>query len=115
MPTPSVAEQRVEALARAENGSSLANYPAIFEGFMARGILEADIEPRVNVFTYRAWQARGRQVRRGERGVQVTTRVPMERRSVDASGEETVERFSRPKMATVFHITQTDASEGGGA
>ena len=98
-----------EALTRASTGQSFGNYPAIFSGFMARGIAEIDIEPRVNVFTYNAWKALGRQVRRGEHGVKVTTYVPCDKKTRDkATGEETVTSFRRPKVATVFHVSQTD-------
>ena len=57
------AQTEAEALSRAQSGQSLTNFPTILEGFMARGIAEAEILPRVNVFTYRAWKAKGRQVR----------------------------------------------------
>src|SRR5438034_10027158 len=80
-----------EALSRAASGQSLANWPAIIHGFAAKGIPESDIRPRENVFTYHAWRALGRQVRRGEHGVKVTTFVPMTKKTgqLDAeTGEE---------------------------
>jgi hypothetical protein len=70
-------QMQAEAIDRARNGQSLSNYPAIFAGFMARGIAEADIKPRENVFTVQylesarsfgqAWRARrqGCHIRRG--------------------------------------------------
>src|SRR3974390_1837585 len=64
-----------EALSRAAQGQSLTNWPAIFAGFTAKGIPEADIKPRENVFTYHAWRALGRQVRKGEHGVKAVTFV----------------------------------------
>jgi hypothetical protein len=102
-----------EALSRAASGQSLANWPAILAGFAAKGIPETDIRPRENVFTYHAWRALGRQVRRGEHGVKVCTYVSgeCEERERDAqSGEErTAKRsFRRPWTATVFHVSQTD-------
>ena len=45
--------------------------------------LVSDILPRENVFTYHAWRALGRQVRRGEHGVKVTTWIPTERKELD--------------------------------
>src|SRR5437868_13233835 len=66
-----------EALSRAAAGQALTNWPAIIHGFAAKGIPESDIRPRENVFTYQAWRALGRQVRRGEHGVKVVTFVPM--------------------------------------
>src|SRR5947209_8176957 len=70
-----------EALGRAVGNQSLSNWPAIFAGFTAKGIPENDIRPRENVFTYHAWRALGRQVRRGEHGVKVTTFVPMTKKT----------------------------------
>jgi hypothetical protein len=109
--TPKV--EQIEALSRALNGLSLGNYPAIFGGFIAKGIPEAEIRPRENVFTYQAWRALGRQVRRGEHGVKVVTFVEMA-----TEDKETGEKkpFRRPWTTTVFHISQTDAVEiDGGA
>ena len=57
---------RQEALSRAVSSSALTNYPAIYSEFMARGIPESEIRPRENVFTFQAWRALGRHVRRGE-------------------------------------------------
>src|SRR5437763_8304083 len=108
---------QAEALSRAAHGQSMSNWPAIIHGFMAQGIPESDIRPRENVFTYHAWRALGRQVRRGEHGVKVTTFITTERRvsgqpeppDVDTPGERTVTlRRRRPWTATVFHVSQTD-------
>jgi hypothetical protein len=52
-----------EALSRAASGIVLSNYPAIFEGFIAKGIAESEIKPRENVFTFQAWKALGRALR----------------------------------------------------
>ncbi len=102
-----------EALSRATTGESVANYPAIFRGFTARGIPEAEIIPRVNVLTYRAWAAKGRQVRRGEHGVKVITWVEFGPK-VNDRGEVEKLGGKRCKRATVFHVTQTDAREVAG-
>lgn len=96
------------ALQNAVSGQSMANYPAIFEGFAAMGIPESEIQPRVNVFTYHAWRAMGRQVRRGQHGVKVGTWVDMSKTEDDGSKTS----FRRPKGTTVFHISQTDPIEG---
>ena len=101
-----------EALSRAQNGQSFGNWPAILSGFMAKGIDEAEILPRENVFTYNAWKAAGRQVRRGEHGVKIVTYVPMEREKTAADGTVKIETGSRPRAATVFHVTQTDPIGG---
>jgi hypothetical protein len=100
-----------EALSRAIGGQSLTNWPAIIHGFIAKGIPEDQVRPRENCFTYRAWQALGRQVRRGEHGVKVVTFLPArDREETDpTTGErKIVRRSSRPWTATVFHVSQTD-------
>ena len=110
-------EMQQEALSRAIGGQALTNWPAIIHGFAAKGIPESDIRPRENVFTYHAWRALGRQVRRGEHGVKVVTFVPSSGRDrTDGQDESDTERErpakrrggSRPWSATVFHVSQTD-------
>jgi hypothetical protein len=113
-------EVQQEALARAASGQSLGNWPAIVAGFLAKGIPEADIRPRENVFTYHAWRALGRQVRRGEHGVKVVTFITTAAGDAPAddaasgaadagTGSPAKRRGGRrPWTATVFHISQTD-------
>ena len=95
-------EMQAEALDRARNGVTLTNYPAIITEFHARGLAIDDIRPRENVFTFNAWKALGRVVRRGEHGVKVITFVPVKDKE---TGEVT---GKRPWTSTVFHISQTD-------
>jgi hypothetical protein len=103
-------EVQTEALTRAVQSPSVVNYPAIFAGFIDRGIPESEIRPRENVFTYHAWRAIGRQVRKGEKGVQVTTWIPLT--STDKTTGERKITGRRPKTAYVFHETQTDPIAG---
>jgi antirestriction protein ArdC len=73
---------------------------------MAKGIPEADIKPRENVFTFNAWKALGRSVKRGEHGVKVVTFIEctgVERDPV--SGEEKQVSYRRPHTTTVFHVS----------
>src|SRR5881392_2223709 len=101
-----------DALGRAIGNQSTMNYGAIFQGFMEKGIPESDILPRENVFTYHAWRALGRQVRRGEHGVKVTTFVPMDKKTGETDPETGEEKKTpigrRAWTATVFHVSQTD-------
>jgi hypothetical protein len=100
-----------EALTRAISGQSLSNFPAIFEGFTAKGIPESEIKPRENVFTFDAWRALGRTVRRGEHGVKVVTFIDTRSKEIDTdTGEPKVIR--RPWTTTVFHVSQTDPWKG---
>lgn len=95
--------RQTEALDRATQNQSLANYPAIIDGFLEKGIHEADIQPRVNVFTFNAWKALGRSVMKGEHGVRIHTWIV--RTDEDDDGNETTRRI--PRTTTVFHVTQT--------
>jgi hypothetical protein len=103
-------ESALEALERATTGQALTNYPAIFAGFMAKGIAEADIKPRENVFTFDAWKALGRSVRKGEHGVKVVTFITCQGKAdVDAADPEAKPvTYRRPHTTTVFHISQTE-------
>ena len=102
------ARSREEALTRAISGQSLSNFPAIFQGFAAKGIPESEIKPRENVFTFDAWKALGRYVRKGEHGVKVVTFIETVSRETDPdTGERKLIR--RPWSTTVFHISQTEA------
>lgn len=93
------------ALINALSSQSTANYPAIFDGFAAKGVAIDDIKPRENVLTFHAWCSVGRCVKRGERGVKICTFVPMTRTDLQ-SGE--ISSFRGPKQTTVFHISQTE-------
>lgn len=103
------AEMQAEALTRAATGQSLTNYPAIFKGFMEKGIPEAEISPRENVFTFNAWKALGRHVKRGEHGVKVITWISgvREVRQAD-TGEVKRIPFRSCRSAVVFHVSQTE-------
>jgi hypothetical protein len=102
-------ETQREALSKATQGQSMSNYPAIFQGFAAKGIPETEIKPRENLFTFNAWRALGRTVRRGEHGVKVCTIVTRSKENKETGKEETV---SMPWTTTVFHVSQTDAIQG---
>jgi len=96
----SIAVQQ-EALTRAVSSQSLSNYAAIIRGFMAKGFAESEISPRENVFTYNAWKALGRQVKKGEHGVRCLTFI-VQRNKRTGRDEK------RPWTTTVFHISQTE-------
>lgn len=119
MSTSTIERQQMqqESLSRAMSGQALTNWPAIFEGFMAKGIPEHEIKPRENVFTYHAWRALGRQVRRGEHGVKVVTFVSIKGKEdrdgiatndLDGTDKPNAGATRRPWSATVFHVSQTD-------
>jgi antirestriction protein ArdC len=112
-------EMQREALSRALSGQSMANFADIYSGFSERGIPESEILPRVNVFTFNAWKALGRFVRKGEKGVRVFTWIVVGAKDregnpvVDAEGNPTGRSFA--KTSFVFHVSQTEKIEERGA
>ena len=100
-------EMQADALARAEQGESLSNYAAIFEGMAERGIDLDDVLPRENVFTFNAWRAKGRQVMAGKgQGVAVVTWIPRRgKEGESADGKSTGGAY--PKTSYVWHVSQT--------
>ena len=107
-PTGRQAIIQAEALANATQGDSLANFPAIYAGFMARGIPETDIQPRENIFTFNAWKALGRVVKRGEHGVRVQTFVPMTKKTRDDDGTETPQSYEMKAYSDDTDFTSDD-------
>lgn len=97
-----------QALNNAKAERSLSNYPAIIEGFIEKGIPADEIVPRENVFTYNAWRALNRQVRKGEHGVKVVTWIKGKKQ--DEQSQES-DAFKFPRSVTVFHVTQTEPVE----
>lgn len=99
-----------QALTNAVSHQSTMNYDAIFNGFIEKGISPDEIRPRENVFTFHAWKALGRQVRKGEHGVKVVTWITCKEKgaAADQNGNEPG-TYKRPKTTTVFHVSQTDA------
>lgn len=94
-----------KALRNAVTNDSIANYGPIIAGFMDKGINAEDITPRVNVFTFHAWRALGRTVRKGERGVRVGSWIECTKKDKETGEEAAVKRSI---ATTVFHISQTD-------
>ena len=108
METLTLARQQAEALGRAVNGTTLSNYPAIFEGFMQKGIPEDQIQPRVNVFTFHAWKALGRSVKKGEHGVKVVTWILANGKQTEDGSEAESKGFRFCRTTAVFHVSQTE-------
>lgn len=89
------------ALGRAREGRMCGNDLLIIAAYAARGI---DAHPRLDVFTFNAWKALHRHVRKGEHGIRVLTYA----RKDTVKSDGTMEEDSFPVSAVVFHVTQTD-------
>lgn len=107
-------EKAQQALSKVYQSQSLINYPTIFEGFMEKGLPMHDIKPKENVFTFQAWRALGRYVKKGEHGVKVITWIDTEK-IVEKDGNAEVVYGKRPWTSTVFHVSQTEAMESKAA
>ena len=105
---PEATTAQREAMRRVLFSISFANYATILNGFMDRGIDQADIIPRKNIFTFDAWKAIGRFVRKGEKGLKIRTWKPVFKKDEKGKPTKNVERFV-PGPAWVFHQSQTDA------
>lgn len=70
-----------------------------------------------HVAAYREWQKRGRQVRKGERGIRILAPMELRRRDEEAE-QQTTEDDNRPRIVfrpvSVFDISQTDPIAGEG-
>jgi hypothetical protein len=101
---------------RAVCSTSIGNRARVIRGFMEKGIPKEDIKPSENVFTYAAWKAQGRYVRKGEHGVSLPVVYDKtEKASEPVYDENEMEVESGKEKhyrirtgATVFHISQTE-------
>ncbi|MEO5774701.1 MAG: ArdC family protein [Sphingomicrobium sp.] len=110
-PRLSRSEVATKALRNAMTSESSMNYAAIYEGFEAMGIPAAVILPRQTVFSYNAWHALGRQVRKGEHGVKVVTWIEAKGKKAAACDDQAsdgAKPHKFPRTVTVFHLSQTD-------
>lgn len=94
------------------------NYLPVIAEFTARGIPEQDILPKENVFTFNAWKALGRYVRKGEKGVKIAVWKQVNGKKSEPQFDENEKLISPNEKdanglycagATVFHISQTEA------
>ena len=99
-------ETNQNALSKAVGGQSMTNYPTIINGFIEKGIPKTEIKPRENVFTFNAWKALGKSVKKGEHGVKILTYLPRFKKVADDDGNEKTESYSIPWTSTVFHVSQ---------
>lgn len=90
--------RREESLSRAIGTLQSQNDSVVEMHYAAQGIVAT---PRVDTFTYNAWQALGRQVRKGEHGCRLTVWI-------HPAATEGKESKPFPKSTTVFHVSQTD-------
>lgn len=81
---------------KAQRGMSIHNDTLVIAAFQERGI---EATPRVDVFTFNAWLAKGRVVRKGQKGVKIVTFF------------EKPDGTKVSRSVTVFHVSQTDLAD----
>lgn len=81
---------------KAQRGMSIHNDTIVIAAFQERGI---EATPRVDVFTFNAWLAKGRVVRKGQKGVKIVTFF------------EKPDGTKVSRSVTVFHVSQTDLAD----
>lgn len=88
-----------QALDRIQGGFSKNDMVAIYY-FSACGVPAAEITPRSNVLTFKAWKALGRRIAKGAKGLPVTTWIP----KTDKEGNDD---GAFPRTVRLFHASQT--------
>ena len=98
------AAMQAAALGRAREGRTCTNDLLIIASYAAKGI---DAHPRQDVFTFNAWKALHRHVKKGEHGVHIAAYARREEVKPDGTTEE----HSFPVAAVVFHVSQTELDQ----
>lgn len=106
----------VAALADSEQWKAWLDFLGSFHAYSVNNVMliQAQCPHASQVAGFRAWQAKGRQVRKGEKAIRIFGK-PM--RKVTEEDEKTGESVSRwvkcpPPVANVFDVSQTDPIEG---
>lgn len=106
---------KVEALADSEEWSRYLDFMASFHAYSLNNLLLiwAQMPTATRVAGFRQWQAKGRQVRKGERSIKIRGFSTKKITETDAeTGEETETTAARFPILSVFDISQTDPIEG---
>lgn len=105
-------ESPAEALARIQSAGFGRNDALAILAFSAAGISPADITPRHNVLTFRAWRAAGRQVAKGAKSVPVTVWIRKKGAPLTFDPKADPEKPAKgpcwPKTTALFHVSQTN-------
>lgn len=106
----------VEALTESGQWQRWLDFLGSFHAYSVNNILliQAQCPHASQVAGFRAWQGKGRQVRKGERGIRIFGKpFRLITKTDEATGEKTRKAIPcPPPVATVFDISQTDPIEG---
>lgn len=109
---------QVEALAASGEWQRFLDYAASFHSYSLNNLLLiiAQCPHASQVAGFRAWQEKGRQVRKGEKAIKIfgySTKKITEKN--EQTGEEEEKKITRFPILSVFDISQTDPIEGAQA
>lgn len=106
--------EQVEALASSEAWQRFLTFATSFHNYSLNNVLLilAQRPEASRVAGFRQWQAKGRQVRKGEKGIRILGYSSKKITVEDDNGDETERRVARFPILTVFDIGQTDPIEG---
>jgi antirestriction protein ArdC len=104
--------ERLEEFTDDLDEAEVALITSTWDGYSERNALLIAMQRpgATDVAGFRAWQVRGRCVRRGEKGIQILAPAGQGEATTDDNGEETPGRL-RFRVAYVFDVAQTDQME----
>lgn len=102
--------ERFEEWSDAQDEGTLAAIIAQWDGYSDRNALLIAMQcpDATDVDGYRAWQARGRQVRKGETAISILAPAGSKDDEKNEAGEVTKKGRHFFRIASVFDVTQTD-------
>ena len=105
---------QVEQLRDSEQWIRFLNFTRSFHSYSFNNVLLilAQRPDATAVAGFRAWQQKGRHVRKGEHGIRIFGYSTKTVTDHDAEGSETEYRIPRFPILTVFDINQTDPTDG---
>lgn len=106
--------EQVEALATSENWQRFLAFAASFHSYSLNNtlLILAQQPEASRVAGFRQWQAKGRQVRKGEKGIKILGFSSKKITVEDENGDESERKIARFPILTVFDIGQTDPIDG---
>lgn len=106
--------EQVEALTTSDGWKRFLKVAATFHSYSLNNLLLilAQRPEASQVAGFRQWQQRGRQVRKGEKGIRIFGYSTKKITTEDEAGEETERRVPRFPILTVFDVDQTDPIAG---
>lgn len=106
--------QQVEELRSSEQWQRFLDFAQSFHAYSLNNLLLilSQCPEASYVAGFRAWQGKGRQVRKGERGIRIFGYSTKKITEEDENGDEVEKSITRFPVLSVFDISQTDQIEG---